>query len=129
MTHRNKNVIISLGSDFFQSPESAGACFTNLVVLLSSDPGVSRVALSRPLRTLNSNARPITQTGSHSKEVYTDAGLDGTGVIVGISDTGIDELSCYFHDPKGRVRRSSAQHPFADLSFRYLICSAEFELF
>lgn len=123
ITHRNKNVIISLGSDFFESPESAGACFTNLVVLLSSDPGVSRVALSRPLRTLNSNARPIMQTGSHGKEIYSDAGLDGTGVIVGISDTGIDELSCYFHDPKGQVRRSSAQHPFADLSFRFYINS------
>jgi hypothetical protein len=119
VTHRSKNVIISLGSDFFESPESAGACFSNLVVLLSSDPGVSRVALSRPMRTLNSNARPIMQTGSRNSEVYSDAGLDGTGVIVGISDTGIDELSCFFHDPKGRVKRSSAEHPIADLSFRY----------
>jgi hypothetical protein len=68
---------------------------------------------------LNSNARPIMQTGSRNSEVYSDAGLDGTGVIVGISDTGIDELSCFFHDPKGRVKRSSAEHPIADLSFRY----------
>ena len=52
---------------------------------------------------------------------YSDAGLDGTGVVVGISDTGIDEFSCYFRDPKGRVPRSSLLHPITDHSFRKVI--------
>ena len=119
--HRKNNVILKLGDSFFDDVELSAACFANFVVLLSSDPGVSRVALSRPMRTLNSNARPIMQSGGANDEIYTDAGLDGTGVVVGISDTGIDEFSCYFKDPKGRVPRSSPLHPITDHSFRKVI--------
>jgi Subtilase family len=119
--HREKNVILKLGTDFFSSADSAGACFSNLVVLLSSDPGITRIALSKPMSTLNKSARPITQTGTLSSEVYSDAGLDGTGVVVGISDTGIDEESCFFKDPKGAVRRSNALNPFTDPSYRKVI--------
>ena len=119
--HRKNNVILKLGDSFFENIELSAACFANLVVLLSSDPGVSRVALSRPMRTLNSNARPIMQSGGANDETYSDAGLDGTGVVVGISDTGIDEFSCYFRDPKGRVPRSSLLHPITDHSFRKVI--------
>lgn len=119
--HRTNNVILKLGSDFFFSAESAGACFSNLVVLLASDPGVSRIALSKPMTTLNKNARPIMQSGSLDSETYHNAGLDGTGVIVGISDTGIDEESCFFKDPKGQVTRSSALDPITDLSFRKVV--------
>lgn len=119
--HREKNVILKLGRDFFSSAESAGACFSNLVVLLSSDPGVTRIALSKPMSTQNKSARPIMQTGTLTSEAYSDAGLDGTGVVVGISDTGIDEESCFFKDPKGAVRRSSALNPFTDPSYRKVI--------
>jgi Subtilase family len=119
--HREKNVILKLGTDFFSSADSAGACFSNLVVMLSSDPGITRIALSKPMSTLNKSARPIMQTGTLNSEVYSDAGLDGTGVVVGISDTGIDEESCFFKDPKGSVRRSNALNPFTDPSYRKVI--------
>ena len=119
--HRKNNVLLKLGNSFFDDVELSGACFANIVVLLSSDPGVSRVALSRPMRTLNSNARPIMQSGGPNDETYSNAGLDGRGVVVGISDTGIDEFSCYFRDPKGRVPRSSPLHPITDHSFRKVI--------
>ena len=72
------------------------------MTVLIADPGVSRLALSRGMRLQNNHARPIVQSGTITDTPLSDIGLDGEGVVVGIADTGIDQESCYFYDPKGR---------------------------
>lgn len=119
--HRKNNIILKLDSNFFQKNHFLDTCFANIIVLLSSDPGVSRIAVSRPMRSLNSKARPIVQSGTTTSEPYSAAGLDGNGVVVGISDTGIDEESCYFLDEKGPVPRSSVDHPVTYPEYRKVI--------
>lgn len=52
-------------------------------------------------------------------EPFSDAGLDGKGEVVGVSDTGVDELSCYFMDPKGQVPRSTVMNPFTVSMYPY----------
>jgi hypothetical protein len=100
----------------------AGACFAELIAVLSAEALVTRVALSRPMRTLNSLARQITQLGTLGTEPFTALGLDGTGVVVGISDTGIDETSCYFRDKThGLVPRSSVARPTFDMRYRKIV--------
>ena len=51
--HRKNNVLLKFGPMFFQSTEHSAACLANIMVLLAADSGVSRIALSRPLRLLN----------------------------------------------------------------------------
>ena len=49
-------------------------------------------------------------------------GLDGKGQIVGVSDTGIDENSCFFRDPTGgKVIKSSIDDPKIDHNNRKIV--------
>ena len=121
IVHRKNNILLKFGTNFLQSSDRSAACLANMIVIICNDRGVSRVALSRPIRTLNNVARPIMQNGNTNKEPYSIAGLDGKGVVVGISDTGIDENSCYFKDPKGMVPRSGPLNPHTDHSFRKVV--------
>lgn len=53
---------------------------------------------------------------------YHDVGLDGTGQIIGVGDTGIDELSCFFRNSDSSlVTRSTISNPTFDLSKRKVI--------
>ena len=119
--HRKNNVNLLFGSSFFVSTDRSAACLANLIVLLCADNGVSRMALSRPMRTLNNIARKITQSGTNTSEPYSIAGLDGTGVVIGVADTGIDENHCFFKDLKGTIQRSSMDAPYTDLSCRKVV--------
>jgi hypothetical protein len=114
--HRANNVLLRLPPAVFRDASAhSGVCLVHLVSLLIAHGPVSRVALSRPMRLLNNMARPIVQSGTAGQtksELYSLAGLNGTGVVVGISDTGIDEESCYFFDPlAGLVPRSDISSP------------------
>ena len=120
VSHRRDNVNLMFGPDFFTDAKRSAACLANIVVLLSADKGVSRMALSKPPQVLNDVARPITQS-SGTTEPYSIAGLNGTGIVVGIADTGIDEMSCFFSDDKGLVPRSSMLAPLTDHGYRKVI--------
>ena len=74
------------------------AFFARIVSVLATDGKVTRISLSRPMKPLNKNARAITQSGVLDYEPFSDAGLTGSNMVVGVSDTGIDENSCYFKD-------------------------------
>ena len=50
-------------------------------------------------RPQNRYARGIVQSGTPDLEPLLKAGLDGSGQIVAISDTGIDHDHCMFYDP------------------------------
>jgi hypothetical protein len=77
----------------------SAACFAQLTAAIALDESVVRVGLSRPMRLQNKNVRQITQSGAlNGKEPFTDIGLDGANMVVGLSDTGIDERSCFFRD-------------------------------
>lgn len=124
--HRANNVLLRLPAAVFHEASSlSGLCLVHLVSLLLPHAPVSRVALSRPMRLLNNMARPIVQSGTAQQaksELYSLAGLNGTGVVVGISDTGIDEESCYFYDPQlGRVPRSDIENPKTYPQYRKIV--------
>lgn len=87
-------------------------CLALFVATVASHAAVSRIALSRPMRLLNNYARGIVQSGRVNSEPYSLVGLDGTGQIIGIADTGIDENSCFFRDDvNGFVPLSSPDNP------------------
>ena len=79
------NVNLMFGPDFFTDAQRSAARLANIMVLLSTDKGVSRMALSKPPQVLNDVARSITQS-SGTTEPYSIAGLNGTGIVVGIAE-------------------------------------------
>lgn len=105
------------------SPSSSNVnCLVSLIGSILQEKEVLKVSLTQPIRLLNNNARPIVQSGSISSEIYSEAGLNGTGVIIGVADTGIDEFSCFFHDSEhGKVPRSNVDSPIFDLKYRKVI--------
>jgi hypothetical protein len=99
-------------------------CLNNLVRIVASSPDVVRVGYSKPLQLLNHYARPILQGGNYvaGNEIYSSAGLNGSRVVLGVSDTGIDENSCFFQDKqRGQVKRTTIEEAYFDLNFRKVI--------
>jgi subtilisin family serine protease len=113
--HHNSGISARVNSMF---------CLNNLVRIIASSPEVVRMGYSKPLQLLNHYARPILQGGSFvaGNEIYTSAGLNGSGVVFGVSDTGVDENSCFFQDKqRGKVKRTTIEEAYFDLSKRKVI--------
>ena len=95
------------------------ACILSLVRGIASDPAVIKISLSVPMRLLNNNARGIIQSHNTDQEPWSVLNLDGSGQIVGVSDTGIDENSCYFIDKQnGPSIKSTIYDPKIDHNHR-----------
>ena len=84
---------------------------------------IADIRLRFPKYPSNHKDKGIVQTKRYSENYpYHTAGLDGTGQIVGVGDTGIDELSCFFRNEDGsKVARSSIYSPTFDLTKRKVI--------
>jgi hypothetical protein len=99
------------------------ACLSALVAITAADPNVVKIAVNPLLRLQNNIARAVIQGGSgKSLETLSLAGLDGSGIVIGISDTGIDQESCYFKDSsRNPVRTSTVQNPVIDMKQRKVV--------
>ena len=84
---------------------------------------IADIRLRFPKYTSNHKDKGIVQTKTYSETYpYHAAGLDGTGQIVGVGDTGIDELSCFFRNMDSSiVARSSINSPTFDLTKRKVV--------
>ncbi|CAN0316610.1 unnamed protein product, partial [Scytosiphon promiscuus] len=89
------------GSTEEESTELHVACFMGLVSVLAARMDVLRVSSWHSKRLLNESARNVIQSATATDSPLTDAGLDGTGEVIQIIDTGVDETSCYFIDDDG----------------------------
>ena len=111
-----------LGSSYFSKSSSNGACLLRFLRAVSADIAVTKISLTPRLRLQNINARGYTQSGAAGVEPWSNLNLDGTGQIVGVSDTGIDENSCYFIDKvHGPVIKSSIEDPVIDTNNRKIV--------
>ncbi|CAM9868950.1 unnamed protein product, partial [Ascophyllum nodosum] len=91
------------------------ACFMGLVSFLASRPEVLRVAPKHKRRLLNAAARANIQTATVTSTPLTDAGLDGTGEVIQVVDSGLDETSCFFIDDDGE--KIEHGHYFEELAW------------
>jgi hypothetical protein len=73
-------------------------CFKIFIENLANNPHIIRLALKSKPKLLNHIARGIIQTGKSYDEPYSAAGLNGKDQIVGVADTGLNDLSCFFYD-------------------------------
>ncbi|AAZ10456.1 subtilisin-like serine peptidase [Trypanosoma brucei brucei TREU927] len=60
------------------------------------------------------------QSEDHPSRPLWDAGIDGSGEIIGVADTGIDFNSCFFHDPNQEV----ALYPKVNYNHRKIVSFA-----
>jgi hypothetical protein len=75
-------------------------CFLSLVETIAAHSSVLSVTLQGRPVLLNYEAKPFTQSGSSSTP-FSNAGIYGSGQIVGVADSGLDDFSCYFWDNSG----------------------------
>lgn len=98
-----------------------GDCLLRLSVAALRQPDTLRISLTRPMQLMNNRARGFVQSGG-SSEPFSDAGLNGTGQVIGVADTGVDEMSCFFRDTdRGKVTRSTLSNVHTDHSHRKIV--------
>lgn len=122
------NTLYSLAHESQPLPSQAtfAFCMYQIAKVIAQDDKIMKVGVSKPLKIQNNLARLILQTGTNSNtmsELFTVNGLNGSsGVVLGVSDTGIDENSCFFVDSvHGKVPRSNINSPTFDLKYRKVI--------
>jgi len=99
------------------------ACYASLLALLASQPETADIRFRFPKRAFNNYNKGIVQTDVRQQSYpYQDAGIDGSGQVVGVGDTGLDELSCFFRNEDGsKVDRSDFDNPTYNMSKRKVI--------
>lgn len=74
-------------------------CMLTLTLAIAAHPQVCSLDLRREVTTMNVIGQWLTQSELENERPFFDSGLDGTGQVVSVSDTGIDINNCYFLDP------------------------------
>jgi len=77
------------------------ACVVQMVQRAAASGSVLRILTSSAQRTQNFEVRGVIQSGTIYNEPFTAAGLTGSGQIVGVSDSGLNDLSCFLVDNSG----------------------------
>jgi hypothetical protein len=129
--YRKSNVVVLLPRSVLQDvrygSNSSGVtvrstCLSMLSAVLASDDLVTHVAINRKMRTQNNYVRGIVQSGAVGSEPFITAGLNGSRIIVGVSDTGIDRQHCFFRDDDhGVIPDGTVEDPSFDLKYRKVI--------
>jgi hypothetical protein len=114
------------GLDAVSGSAASRACMANLVASLAMQPDVLQVVLKPRARLFNDYTKSIIQGGvassSSSYHVYNAAGLNGTGQIVAVGDSGVDDLHCAFIDSDGtKARRTISPSSLSEPNNRKII--------
>ncbi|CAM9260527.1 unnamed protein product [Discosporangium mesarthrocarpum] len=102
--------------------EFATACFMGLVGYLSAQPEVLHIQPEAKAFFLNKEATSYAEGSSGGSRPMLAAGLDGSGEVIGVADSGLDDSSCFFRDPtKDVIARSTITSPVTDPTYRKVI--------
>eukprot|EP00588_Corethron_pennatum_P022092 CAMPEP_0194313632 /NCGR_PEP_ID=MMETSP0171-20130528/10485_1 /TAXON_ID=218684 /ORGANISM="Corethron pennatum, Strain L29A3" /LENGTH=880 /DNA_ID=CAMNT_0039068663 /DNA_START=260 /DNA_END=2901 /DNA_ORIENTATION=- len=91
---------IILKESYFQegSASITSKCLLALVVGIASQPEVCAMSQIPDGHTSNYATNWIVQSDIPERTPFKDIGLDGTGQVIALSDTGLDVDNCYFWD-------------------------------
>ena len=76
-----------------------------LTAALATMDEICTVELYHQEKLYNSAAQYLVQSGAVESRPWFDSGLDGSGQIVALSDTGIDIDNCYFRGNNRKIVR------------------------
>jgi len=75
---------------------SDAACFLTLSLAIAAHPDVCSLELKERVKTANTVSQWLVQSEVKDRRPFFDVGLDGSGQVVAVSDTGVDRDNCYF---------------------------------
>ena len=108
----------SFESTIQETDETVRNCLLLLVTGIATQPEACWIGDMPDVSPLNAEAQWITQSRTNNSRPFFDVGLDGTGQIISLADTGIDTDNCYFWDesgevPKDGVSQDKCERPIA----------------
>ena len=109
---RSNGLSISGLHNIVRAP-AARACFANMLAILAMHNEVLDVTIRPHDKTLNAVGKAICQSASitETNTPYSNAGLNGTGQIIGVGDSGVDDLHCFFVNSDGsKVTRTQVSN-------------------
>ena len=107
--HKNS---IEISVEKFQESRENFVCLGRLIERLTREERVTKVAVGSRPKPLNFEARGISQAGYSMTPWDTplsDVGLTGLDEVVGVADTGVDDLHCFFYDDSGMYSSSTTE--------------------
>jgi hypothetical protein len=118
------NSLLSNTGDHVEDRKALQHCLITLMTVLMETPKILRISPIPVHTTLNGRGAKLMQTSDNAASAYDDEtpiwnlGINGTGQIVGVADTGLDLYSCYFSSYSGAptVTASPSSSPTYDLS-------------
>lgn len=93
---------------------SSSLCLMSLVEAFAADPNVLSVSIEGRPVLLNYDARGVAQSGTSASTPFTDAGILGTGQVVGVADSGLDDASCFFWDTSNQYSSPYTTRSYAN---------------
>ena len=87
-------------------------CLAAVIVDLAMHKEVCFIHGYQPIQLRNDVSSGIVQSGNRHSRPFHDIGIDGTGQVVAVSDTGLDVDNCYFYDPNHPVAPSKNAEDF-----------------
>lgn len=99
----------------------ATACLTSIVAYFATHPEVIFLETFPIVKPSDAIAAATVQSGEQTSTPLWDAGLDGSGQIIQVADTGVDMTSCFFSDPTGNVAPTRWDVGMYDLSRRKVV--------
>ena len=102
------------------------SCLAVLLALVAHHPAVVDVRLRHDKTSFNNYIKSIVQSEVYGQGdalyPYLQAGLDGTGQVIGIGDSGLDERSCFFNEgDNSLMNRSDYSAPVTNLTRRKVV--------
>jgi hypothetical protein len=103
------------------SPSTGRSCLLTVVAFVVSLPEVLYIEEYPPVYTANQVAAAISQSDTDDSWPMYTWGLNGTGQVVQLADTGVNRSSCFFADPTGEVPTTDALTGAFDITRRKVV--------
>ena len=121
-----QNIIISGLHELYGGSIQPSTCFAVVLAVLASDHEVTDVRLRHEKSSFNNYIKSIIQSEVYGEGFnmypYLQVGLNGTSQVVGVGDTGLDELSCFFNEgDNSLVNRSQYTNPITNITRRKVV--------
>ena len=90
------------------------ACLAHLLSVVMFVDDVEYIGLAAATTHANMYSSALIQSGAtNGGNIFTDIGLNGSGVVVGVADTGLDMHSCFFRGPPDERPVSSSLNTYS----------------
>jgi len=103
------------------------ACILTLSMAIVANPNVCSLENRERVNTHNEVITWLTQSEVKEKRPFFEVGLDGSGQVVAVSDTGCDQDNCYFADPRFKANEFVNRNARKIIQYRAFVDDSDSE--